>query len=99
MRFQFETHLSCVKNYAFQLNEIPQSSNQSVSQTTDNTSVIRTSGPKMYTFHGTTFFRNISLITPHSCKLIQCNEGTDKANPVKTRTSSHTSNIHKIEKV
>ena len=41
----------------------------------DNPSVIRTSGPKTNTIHGTTFFRTISPIAPHSCKLIQCNEG------------------------
>ena len=37
--------------------------------------VIRTSGTKTNTIHGTTFFRNNSPIAPHSCKLKQCNEG------------------------
>ena len=62
-------------------------------------SVIGTSGPKTYTIHGTTFFGTISPITPHSCEYMQCNEGTDNTNPGKTRTSSHTSNVHLIEKV
>ena len=60
----------------------------------DTPSVTRTSGPKTYTIHGTSFFRTISSITPHSCKFMQYNEGTDNANSGKTRTSSHPSDVH-----
>ena len=53
---------------------------KSVPHTTANLLVIRTSGSKTYTIHGITFLGTISLITPHICEDMQCNEGRDNAN-------------------